>query len=133
MKNIFLNPHQKNSDERGFFTEIARAKTQGQFSYSITNSGFTRGNHFHTRKIERFSVIEGSALIELRKIGDNKIYSFVLSGENPSLLTCQFGIPITLKIFQTILLQLFFGLMNHIMKKIQIHFMKMFNFVKDVC
>ena len=39
-----------------------------------------------TRKIERFSVIEGSALIELRKIGDNKIYSFVLSGENPSFV-----------------------------------------------
>ncbi len=82
----FPKPHHKNSDERGFFSEIVRAKTQGQFSYSITNSGFTRGNHFHTRKIERFSVIEGSALIELRKIGDNKIYSFVLSGESPSFV-----------------------------------------------
>lgn len=79
----FPKPHHKNIDERGFFTEIVRTKTQGQFSYSLTNVGFTRGNHFHTRKIERFSVIEGSALIELRKIGDNKIYSFLLNGENP--------------------------------------------------
>ena len=46
----------------------------------------TRGNHYHTRKIERFTVIKGNAVIELRRIGTDKILHFELSGENPSFV-----------------------------------------------
>ena len=74
----------KNSDERGFFSEVIRTESRGQFSFSSTNPEFTRGNHFHTRKIERFTVIQGEAIIEMRKIGDEKIYSFSLNGNQPS-------------------------------------------------
>ena len=45
--------------------------------------GVTRGNHYHTRKIERFTVIKGKALIQLRKIGDSQVFSFELDGEKP--------------------------------------------------
>ncbi len=74
----------KQSDERGFFSEILRTETRGQFSYSITLPGITRGNHFHTRKIERFNVLNGEAKISLRKIGSEKIYDFLLNGNEPS-------------------------------------------------
>jgi len=46
--------------------------------------GVTRGNHFHTRKIERFSVIKGEALIQLRQIGTNKVSDYHLSGKEPA-------------------------------------------------
>ncbi len=78
--------HKENIDDRGSFTEILRSKVSGQVSYSITNPESIRGNHFHTRKIERFSVIQGKALIQLRKIGSNTIHNFTLNGNIPSFV-----------------------------------------------
>ena len=75
---------EKHSDERGFFSEIIRTNIGGQFSYSTTLPGITRGNHFHTRKIERFIVIGGKAKISLRKIGSTEVNEYLLDGENPS-------------------------------------------------
>jgi len=71
-------------DLRGSFTEIARHGITGQTSFSTTLSGITRGNHFHTRKIERFAVIKGKARIQLRRIGTNEIHDFCLDGNEPS-------------------------------------------------
>ena len=76
----------KNTDNRGTFVEIARANTSGQFSYSTTHTGITRGNHFHTRKAERFAVIQGKALIRLRKIDSDEIIDYYLDGEKPSFV-----------------------------------------------
>jgi UDP-2-acetamido-2,6-beta-L-arabino-hexul-4-ose reductase len=76
--------YKNNIDQRGNFVEIIKLETGGQVSFSTTKSGVTRGNHFHTRKIERFSVIKGKALIQLRKIGSTKVYDYYLSGDNPS-------------------------------------------------
>ncbi len=53
-------------------------------SFSTTKSENTRGNHFHTRKIERFSVVKGKALIQLRKIGTRKVFNYYLSGDEPA-------------------------------------------------
>ncbi|MDC1010452.1 NAD-dependent epimerase/dehydratase family protein [Flavobacteriaceae bacterium] len=74
----------ENSDPRGTFTELIRSEIGGQYSFSITSPGKTRGNHFHTRKIERFIVLDGEAKISLRKIGSDKVYSFILNGNKPS-------------------------------------------------
>jgi UDP-2-acetamido-2,6-beta-L-arabino-hexul-4-ose reductase len=76
----------QNTDDRGNFVEILKSNSGGQFSFSTTKPGITRGNHFHTRKAERFAVIRGNARIEFRRIGDNKVFSFELSGENPSFV-----------------------------------------------
>jgi UDP-2-acetamido-2,6-beta-L-arabino-hexul-4-ose reductase len=76
----------KNSDQRGVFVESVKTATGGQFSFSTTVAGITRGNHFHTRKIERFIVIKGKAVIELRRIGTAEILHFELDGENPSFV-----------------------------------------------
>lgn len=78
-----LTPHK---DDRGAFVEIIRHGISGQTSYSTTVPGITRGNHFHTRKIERFTVIQGKALIQLRKIGTDEILSFELDGNQPSFV-----------------------------------------------
>jgi UDP-2-acetamido-2,6-beta-L-arabino-hexul-4-ose reductase len=76
----------QNKDNRGSFVEILKSNSRGQFSFSTTRSGITRGNHFHTRKAERFAVIKGKARIEIRRIGTDKILSFELDGENPSFV-----------------------------------------------
>ena len=75
-----------NKIPRGNFVEILKSKSKGQYSYSTTRPGVTRGDHFHMRKIERFSVIKGQSLIQLRKIGSEKIIEFKLSGEYPSFV-----------------------------------------------
>jgi UDP-2-acetamido-2,6-beta-L-arabino-hexul-4-ose reductase len=74
----------QHADSRGTFVELIRLNTGGQVSFSTTVPGVTRGNHFHTRKIERFAVIKGKALIELRRIGTTEILSFELEGSNPA-------------------------------------------------
>ena len=74
----------KHTDNRGSFTEIVRANTSGQFSYSTTKPGITRGDHFHTRKAERFSVIQGKAKISIRKINTNEVIDYYLDGDVPA-------------------------------------------------
>jgi UDP-2-acetamido-2,6-beta-L-arabino-hexul-4-ose reductase len=75
-----------NTDDRGSFVETVKLNSGGQVSFSTTVPGITRGNHFHTRKAERFAVIKGKALIELRRIGTSEVLSFELDGEKPSFV-----------------------------------------------
>ncbi|HNW56128.1 MAG TPA: NAD-dependent epimerase/dehydratase family protein [Bacteroidales bacterium] len=76
----------KNTDNRGSFIEVIKLSSGGQVSFSTTHPGITRGNHFHTRKAERFAVIKGKATIEIRRIGTDKKLSFELDGEEPSFV-----------------------------------------------
>jgi UDP-2-acetamido-2,6-beta-L-arabino-hexul-4-ose reductase len=74
----------KHSDNRGIFVETIKLGVGGQVSFSTTIPGITRGNHYHTRKIERFTVIRGKAKIQLRKIGSSEVIDFYLDGNEPS-------------------------------------------------
>lgn len=74
----------QHTDPRGSFVEVIRLGVGGQVSFSTTVPGITRGNHYHTRKIERFAVIKGKALIQLRKIGTDEVLNFYLDGEEPA-------------------------------------------------
>lgn len=76
----------QNTDNRGAFVEIIRLGIGGQCSFSTTVPGITRGNHYHTRKIERFAVIKGEAIIQLRKVGTDEILEFYLNGEQPAFV-----------------------------------------------
>lgn len=87
----YINPKEhypvkftQHTDPRGTFVEIIRLGVGGQVSFSTTVPGITRGNHYHTRKIERFAVIKGKALIQLRKIGTNEVMDFYLDGKEPA-------------------------------------------------
>jgi UDP-2-acetamido-2,6-beta-L-arabino-hexul-4-ose reductase len=85
-KSFFPFHLKKNTDDRGSFVETVRLNSGGQISFSTTVPGITRGNHFHTRKAERFAVIKGKALIELRRIGTTEVLSFELDGDQPSFV-----------------------------------------------
>ncbi|MHC1733029.1 MAG: NAD-dependent epimerase/dehydratase family protein [Bacteroidales bacterium] len=73
-----------NTDERGSFVETVKLHSGGQVSFSITKPGVVRGNHFHTRKAERFVVIKGKALIQLRRMGTDRILNFELDSTVPA-------------------------------------------------
>lgn len=74
----------KYCDQRGVFVETIRLGVGGQVSFSTTVPGITRGNHYHSRKIERFTVIKGKAMIQLRRIGTTDVLNFYLDGNEPS-------------------------------------------------
>lgn len=78
---VQLTPH---TDARGSFVETIRLESGGQVSFSTTQPGVTRGNHFHIRKVERFTVLKGRACIELRRIGTHKTYRFIVDGDQPA-------------------------------------------------
>lgn len=78
----FSYPLKVNTDIRGSFTEILRTADRGQFSVNISKPGVTKGNHWHNTKTEKFAVVSGKALIQFRRIGERKIVSYHVSGEN---------------------------------------------------
>jgi UDP-2-acetamido-2,6-beta-L-arabino-hexul-4-ose reductase len=82
--NHFPIKFKQNSDNRGSFVEVIRLNAGGQVSFSTTVPNITRGNHFHTRKIERFAVIKGKGKIQLRQIGTEKVLDFDLDGDEPA-------------------------------------------------
>ena len=74
-------PH-VHADARGDLFETVRSHGgTGQSFVSTTVPGATRGDHYHLHKVERFFVIEGEAEIALRRLYDNDVVRFRVSGE----------------------------------------------------
>jgi len=78
-------------DERGTLTEIFKLPGCGQVFYSTSSPGVVRGNHYHTRKIERFCVLEGTGRLRLRNRHSGEKREFWLCGEKPSLVNIPVG------------------------------------------
>ena len=76
----------RNEDKRGFLIELIKELSGGQIFFSVTGPGITRGNHYHTRKIERFCVVSGEACLQLRRIGTDRIVEYHLNGTKPSFV-----------------------------------------------
>ena len=75
----------RHADARGAFFEIIRSHGgPGQSSFSTTEPGISRGDHFHRRKIERFTVLSGSATIALRKLFSTEVIEFEVTGDAPA-------------------------------------------------
>jgi UDP-2-acetamido-2,6-beta-L-arabino-hexul-4-ose reductase len=76
LDDYFPRHYTQHTDNRGCFVELIRLHDHGQVSFSTTHPNITRGNHFHTRKVERFAVIQGKARISMRKFGTSAIHHF---------------------------------------------------------
>ncbi|MCB5270639.1 MAG: NAD-dependent epimerase/dehydratase family protein, partial [Candidatus Cloacimonetes bacterium] len=76
--------YMKHADPRGVYVEAMKFCSGGQAAFSTTVPGITRGNHFHTRKVERFAVIQGKASIKLRKYGTDEVIEYILDGNDPA-------------------------------------------------
>jgi UDP-2-acetamido-2,6-beta-L-arabino-hexul-4-ose reductase len=77
------------SDVRGSLFEVVKSSSGGQVFISTTHPGITRGNHFHTRKVERFLVASGEAEIRLRKLFSDEVICYKVRGDTP----CYVDIP----------------------------------------
>lgn len=74
----------RHADARGSFFEIIRTHGgTGQASFSTTEPSVSRGDHFHRRKVERFTVLAGEARISLRRLFTNDVRHFDVTGEEP--------------------------------------------------
>ena len=80
-----------NKDDRGSFTEILKTVDRGQFSVNISRPGITKGEHWHHTKNEKFVVVSGKALIQLRQIDSNEIIEYHVSGENMEVVDIPTG------------------------------------------
>ena len=77
-------PLKKNEDARGSFTECLKTGACGQFSVNVSNPGVTKGQHWHHSKWEFFIVVSGEALIRQRRVGDEGVLEFRVSGDEPT-------------------------------------------------
>lgn len=77
----FAYPLKMNVDQRGSFTEFVRTPDRGQVSVNISRPAITKGEHWHHTKNEKFLVVSGSGVIRFRRIGDDKILEYTVSGD----------------------------------------------------
>lgn len=80
-KEKFCYPLKMNVDARGSFTEFIRSESAGQLSINISKAGVTKGQHWHHTKVEKFVVVSGKGLIQLRRIDSDEVINFEVSGE----------------------------------------------------
>ena len=69
-----------NCDHRGSFTEFLKTTDRGQVSINISKPGIEKGNHWHHTKNEKFLVVSGHGVIRLRKIDEESIIEYHVSG-----------------------------------------------------
>ena len=75
-----------NEDNRGSFTEIVKSLDRGQVSINISKPGITKGQHWHNTKNEKFLVVAGEGIIQLRKIGTDEIVEYKISGKEMTVV-----------------------------------------------
>ena len=70
-------------DKRGYLMEFANEP--GQIFVARSHPGAVRGNHYHTRKIEKFTVVQGQALLQVRQRCTNVVEEHWLTGDRPEV------------------------------------------------
>lgn len=90
-ENDFSYPLKMNIDERGSFTEFIKTEYHGQVSINISKPGVTKGQHWHHTKNEKFLVVCGKGIIQFRKIDDNKIIEYKVTGEKLEVIDIPTG------------------------------------------
>lgn len=80
-ENDFSYQLKMNQDNRGSFTEFLRSSDRGQVSINVSKPGITKGQHWHHSKNEKFLVVKGNGLIRFRKVGEDKIIEYPVSGD----------------------------------------------------
>lgn len=77
-------PLKLNTDARGTLFEAIKGGGGGQCFVSTTLPGVTRGDHFHLGKVERFLVLQGEAMIRIRKVLSDDVWEYRVSGDDPA-------------------------------------------------
>jgi dTDP-4-dehydrorhamnose 3,5-epimerase-like enzyme len=75
-----------NIDHRGSFTEFLKTIDRGQVSINISKPGIVKGNHWHHTKNEKFLVVSGKGIIRFRKIDENEVIEYFVSGDRLNVI-----------------------------------------------
>ena len=67
-------------DARGCLAEFVKLPAFGQIFVSRTAPGVTRGNHYHHTKTEKFLVLEGDAIVRLRRLDGGNLIEYPVTG-----------------------------------------------------
>lgn len=74
----------RHADQRGALVEAVKVHgSTGQCFFSSSLPGVTRGQHYHLRKVERFVVVQGEAVISLRRMLHPGVVAHHVSGDDP--------------------------------------------------
>jgi UDP-2-acetamido-2,6-beta-L-arabino-hexul-4-ose reductase len=77
----------RHADERGELFETVKVHGGGGQTFcSATRSGYTRGEHYHLAKVERFVVLRGEAEIGLRRLLHGDVVRLRVSGSAPAIV-----------------------------------------------
>lgn len=77
----FSYPLTMHKDERGSFTEFIKSNDRGQVSINVSRPGITKGEHWHHSKNEKFLVVKGSGVIQLRNIFSDEVIEYFVNGD----------------------------------------------------
>lgn len=94
--NTMLKLLEKHLDERGLLFEVLRddeiKENINQVYFSISKPNAIRGNHYHKRKVEWFSVVDGVGTLILEDIKSNVKEKLTLTGKTPAIVKIKPGI-----------------------------------------
>jgi UDP-2-acetamido-2,6-beta-L-arabino-hexul-4-ose reductase len=90
-EDLFSYSLKMNVDERGSFTEFLKSPDRGQVSINISKPGITKGQHWHHTKNEKFLVVSGKGVIRFRKIDEEKVYEYFVSGDKLEVVDIPVG------------------------------------------
>lgn len=90
-KNDFSYGLQSKSDERGSFTEVFRDQKAGQISVNVAKPGVTKGQHWHSTKIEKFMVVHGTGVIRFRDVFSDEILEYKVTGDHLTVVDIPVG------------------------------------------
>lgn len=89
--NDFSYPLKMNVDDRGSFTEFLKSPERGQVSINISKPGVLKGQHWHHTKNEKFLVVSGKGVIRFRKIDEEKVHEYFVSGDKLEVVDIPVG------------------------------------------
>ena len=70
------------ADQRGSLAEFFKSPSLGQIFVSRTKPGITRGDHYHHTKVQKFLVLQGTAVIRFRQIDSDQVLEYRVRGED---------------------------------------------------
>lgn len=93
-----IHPIKRSSDQRGWFVKPISGKEPGlehllgEFYLVMAVPGEVRGNHYHEKATEWFSLIQGKAQLHLLDIESGKRQIIELDAKNPQSIVVQPGV-----------------------------------------
>ncbi|SHH59684.1 UDP-2-acetamido-2,6-beta-L-arabino-hexul-4-ose reductase [Sporobacter termitidis DSM 10068] len=82
----FSYPLTVHADNRGFFAEFLKSAGGGQVAVNLIKPGIVKGNHWHHSKTEKMLVVSGTGHILFRRLDDESLTVYQVSGENPTVI-----------------------------------------------